>query len=342
MKSAIKNRAIRKCAGINAVCTVILAVAALAAPARAADAIYPTGSRLGLVPPTGMVTSRNFAGFEDPEKNAAILLNALPAAAYDELDKSMVPEEMRKQGIEVEQREPIKLTVGKAFVLSGKQNINQQRYRKWLLVAAAGDITALVTVQIPEQDTSYSDKAVRDALATLAIRASVPDSERMSLLPFQIGDLAGFKIENVFPGRAVMLIDAPFDKSAAGSEASDKDKEAGASKPVLNARMLIAAIPANPPDTGDRDNFARVAFGQIAGIKEVRVQDAEPLRIGGQPGYQTIAKAKDPQSDADIMVVQWLRFGTGGFLQMIGIARADIWPDMLTRLRAVRDSIDAK
>ena len=83
-------------------------------------------------------------------------------------------------------------------------------------------------------------------------------------------------------------------------------------------------------------------FDQIAGIKEVRIQDAEPLRIDGQSGYQTLAKAKDGESDTDIMVVQWLRFGTGGFLQMIGVARADQWPDMLTRLRTVRDSIDPK
>ena len=39
------------------------------------------------------------------------------------------------------------------------------------------------------------------------------------------------------------------------------------------------------------------------------------------------------------MVVQWLRFGTGGFMQMIGIAHADLWPAVLTRLRPVRDSI---
>ncbi len=56
----------------------------------------------------------------------------------------------------------------------------------------------------------------------------------------------------------------------------------------------------------------------------MQIQDAEPLRIGSQPGYQTLAKAKDGQTDTDVMVVQWLRFGSGGFLQMIGIARADV------------------
>jgi hypothetical protein len=42
------------------------------------------------------------------------------------------------------------------------------------------------------------------------------------------------------------------------------------------------------------------------------------------------------------MVAQWLRFGTGGFMQMIGMAKADGWPTALTRLRAVRDGIQLK
>jgi hypothetical protein len=42
------------------------------------------------------------------------------------------------------------------------------------------------------------------------------------------------------------------------------------------------------------------------------------------------------------MVAQWLRFGSGGFMQMIGIAKADGWPAALTRLRTVRDSIQLK
>ena len=75
-----------------------------------------------------------------------------------------------------------------------------------MLVAPAGDVTALVTVQVPDQDTNYTDQVVRAALATLAVRASVPDAERLSLLPFTVGDLAGFHIDDVLPGRALMLV----------------------------------------------------------------------------------------------------------------------------------------
>lgn len=294
----------------------------------AADVIFPTGSRLGLVPPAGMVPSRTFQGFEEPGTKAAILLSTLPANAYDQLAKSMVPEAMKKEGIEVERREPVELPAGKGFVLSGRQTIEKERYRKWLLIASADDVTALVNVQVPEHATNYSEEAVRAALATLAVRPHIPEAELLSLIPFRIGELAGFHVEDVLPGRAIVLVD-PASQTADGAGATAK------------GRMFISALPGGPEEAADRGNFARVAFGQIVGIKDVQLQDAGPLRIASQPGYQTLAKAKDAGTGADVMVVQWLRFGSGGFLRMIGIARADAWPEMFGRLRAVRDSVAA-
>jgi hypothetical protein len=297
-------------------------------PAAANDPIFPTGSRLGLVPPPGMIVSKNFMGFEDADKNAAVVLAALPVQAYDQLDKAMIPEELQKQGISVDKREPITLGANKGFILSGKQMSPKGRYRKWLMAVAAGDFTALVTVQAQEQDQTYPDQAVRDALNTLVIRASVPDTERLSLLPFEVQDLAGFHIDDIVPGSALMLIDKP---ASGGANPPD---------PKQVAHFLIAAMAGGPEEAADRANFARVAFDQIGGLREVRVQDAGPLRLGGQPGFQILAKAK--QNDTDVMVIQWLRFGSGGYLQMIGISGAEDWTPVFMRLRTVRDSVDPR
>ena len=86
-------------------------------------------------------------------------------------------------------------------------------------------------------------------------------------------------------------------------------------------------------------NFARVSFNRSPASRTSKSRC--PSRCASAAsGIKTMAEAKDAQSGADVMVVQWLRFGGGGFLQMIGIARADEWPDVCTRLRTVRDSID--
>src|SRR5580692_10806788 len=124
----------------GALLAAIVAVMLSVIPAHAADPIFPPGSRLGLVPPPGMVVSRNFEGFEDIDKNAAILLSTLPAVAYDQIEKTMVPEALQKQGILIDRREPVTLDVGKGFILFGREMHGPAPFDKWLLVVGAADI----------------------------------------------------------------------------------------------------------------------------------------------------------------------------------------------------------
>jgi len=297
-----------------------------AAPARAADAVFPVASHVGLVPPPGMTASKGFQGFEDAAKDAAILVATQPAAAFAELEKSLAADSLKKQGITVDKRETMKFGFGDGTLVTAKQTADKTTYRKWLLVAQAKDFTVLVNAQVPDKEAAYPDEAVRAALATVAVRETVPDAEKLSLLPFAIADLAGFHIQSVLPGRALLLLDTPDGEPTAN----------------FDARMFIAIFPGGPTEADDRANFARLAFSQIAGIKDVRITMSEPLRIGGQSGFQTMAQAKEARSDTDIMVAQWLRFGGGAVMQMIGMAKADGWTGALSRMRTVRDSIDPK
>jgi hypothetical protein len=310
-----------------------LALSLIAAPALATDTVYPIGSRVGLIPPAGMVASDKFDGFSDPDEEAAILINVLPAAAYAQIEKTVDGDAAKKQGVHLEKREPITLNAGKGFLLSGWQTAEGSRFRKYLLLVAADDLTVLVTIQVPDQDAKYSDKGLRDALATLAVRAKVPESEELTLLPFEVGDLAGFRIDGALRGRALMLSDVPAAADAGRKDASDN---------TARAHFLIAAVPGGPTDPADRPNFAKLSFDEIGGIRNVRLTMSEPLRVNGQSGYQTMADAQDARTGTDVKVVQWLRFGGGGFLQMIAIAPADSWTTTLARLRTVRDSVELK
>ena len=316
---------------------VIVTIAALtllfnAPAARAADPVYPVGSRVGLVPPAGMVASEKFDGFADPNEDAAILIAVLPPEAYSQIEKTLDADTAKKQGVHLDKREPITLSIGKGVLLSGSQTAEGARYRKYLMLASGDDLTVLITVQVPEQNTTYPDKVVRAALATLAVRAKVPESEELDLLPFAVGDLAGFKVDGVLRGRALMLSDASQAASDAGKDAAGN----------ATTHFIIAAVPGGPADPADRENFAKLSFDEIGGIRNVRLTMSEPLRVNGQSGYQTMADAQDARSGADVKVVQWLRFGSGGFLQMIGVAPSESWIPVLARLRTVRDSVELK
>ena len=118
-------------------------------------------------------------------------------------------------------------------------------------------------------------------------------------------------------------------------------KEAHAQRGV-DARMLIAAVPGGPPEADQRAEFARLMFNEIGGIRQVRIMMSEPLRISGQSGFQTMAEAQDVRTGTDVRVIQWLRFGGGGYLQMVGIGSADGWTACCRGLRTVRDSVELK
>jgi hypothetical protein len=308
---------------------IVFALAVGAVPAAATDAAYPPGSRIGLAPPPGMVVSKNFFGYEDAENNAAIILLALPPQAYADLDKSITADALKQQGLTFETREDMPLSTGKAFLVLGHHEVENMKIRKWILVAASSGLTALVTVQIPEAAKAlYPDTAIRAALATLAIRNTVPVEEQLSLLPFKVSDLAGFRVGGIVPGRALMLGDAAADAPGTGA--------------ITEPHLFVAISPGGPVQTGDRDAFARDVFATVPNLRDIRITTSEPLRIGGQQGHQILADAKDPTGAAGLTVVQWLRFGGGAYLQMVGIARTEAWKDAYPRFRSVRDGIDTR
>ncbi len=63
------------------------------------------------------------------------------------------------------------------------------------------------------------------------------------------------------------------------------------------------------------------------------------MRIGGQPGHEMRVTGKDAKSGADVEVVQWLRFGSGAYLRMVGFAPKEGWVEAYSRFRAVRDGM---
>jgi hypothetical protein len=301
----------------------LLTLALGAAPVRAGP--YPPGSRIGLTPPSGMVTSKSFFGYEDPEHNAAIILVALPVQAYSDLDKSITATALKRRGMTFETREAVPLSTGRAFLVIGRQEIDKMKVRKWVLVASSSALTALVTVQIPEPAKAlYPDAAIRAALTSLTIRAAVPIEEELGVLPFKVGDLAGFRVAGVVPGRAVELSDAPAD--------------APPNAPIA-PYLVVGVAPGGPAQAAERDAFAHDVFARVANLRDIRITTSEPLRIGGEQGHQIFADARDSASTSALTVVQWLRFGGGAYLQVVGAARADGWKDAYPRFRSVRDSI---
>src|SRR5262245_17291764 len=290
--------------------------------------VFPPGSRVGLVPPQGFVAGKTFKGFADVEKNAMILITELPASAYQPLEDRIAAEQLQKQGITVESREPLTLSTGPAFLVAGRQEAGGMAFRRWVLFGSAPELTAIVSAQVPESAQEiYPEAAIRAALATFAVRAKAPVEEQLDALPFTVGDLAGFRFVSVLPGHAALLAGGPND----GVEVAEQ--------PLV----LISVGPGAPGSAAnERDRFARGVLAETPGIKDVRLTRSEALRIGGAPGHEILADAKDFKTGTEIRVAQWLRFGASGHLRMTGMARKDQWTPIYMRMRTLRDGIDPR
>jgi hypothetical protein len=293
----------------------------------AKDTVFPAGSHIGLVPPAGFKANPAIRGFDDKVNQAAILTFEMPPQAYFEVEKSMTPAALKKQGLTVEKREELTLKEGKAVLLVGPQEAEGVKIRKWILIASMPSMTALLTAQVPETAKDvYSDAVMKDALSTVSLRAAVPIEEELSLLPYRFDDLAGFRVVRVLSGNLALLTDGPLDSMDA----------------VEQPHILVTIAAGGPQDLSSRQNFARNLLFGIAGFKDVKPVNSEMLRLNGQQIHEIVADANDSKSGANLKVVQWIRFGNTAYVQIVAIAPKDGWPQLFPRFRAVRDGFSPK
>ena len=296
------------------------------APSDAAEPLFPTGSLVGVVPPPGFVTSKRFPGFENSDNGGSILLFNLPPQAYADIEKSMTAEAFKAQGITEEKRENLTLPSGKGVLVIGSEQENGQKFRKWMFLGSVPAAIAIAAVRIPDSALKeYPDSVIKTSLLTMTARPSVPIEEQLSLVPFRLSDMSGLRAVRVLSGAGIFLTDGP------------KDTPEVAEQPVF----VVSIGQGGPEQADERANFARNMFTGLADFKDIRVVSGDMLRLGGgsMPTHEIQAEAKDAKTDTPMRIVQWVRFGPGAFVRMIGVARADAWSKEFPRFRAVRDGV---
>lgn len=316
-----------------------LTVAPAGAQAQTADPVFPKGSRIGLALAPGLELSPSFPGFQDNTNKVMVLVAELPAQAYESTLKAMQAPATPSSGITNIKREILLTASGAAQLISGNQEHDGAKVRKWMLVSykTGTDYSVLVTAIVPDAaKKTYDDAVMHKLFASLSLREQVPQEEILSLLPFNVGDLANFRtLRPIAGGRGVLLTDE--DKT----DGVEK-KERSADEPGDEPEIIVTVNPGGPQQATDRPRFAEQLIAGMPGIKDVRTVFAESMRIGALPGYEIRLEAKSAKTGKDVNVVQWVRFGGSSFIHVVGVSPRDKWPDSFTRFRAVRDGIGAR
>ncbi len=293
-------------------------------PAAAADAAFPLGSRIGIVPPPGFTTSKHFPGFENADGAGTIMMMTLPPQLFAEVQGTLSAQAVKAQGVTEDKREELALPSGKAQLVVGTEEENGQKFRKWMFLALLPEGAAVVSVRIANAKLSaYSDQVIHDALQTLTVRTTVPVDEQLELLPFKLADLAGMRAVRALPGTGVFLTDGPKDSP----------------EPSEQSVFVVSLGQGGPEAPNDRANFARNMFTGLSDFKDIRVVGGDMLRLPAGPTHELQAEATDVRTGTPMKMVQWVRFGSGVYVRMVGIAPADQWRKAFTQFRAVREGL---
>jgi hypothetical protein len=309
---------------LTAVALLVGAMCLTLRPGLAADAMFPAGVRVGMTPLVGLIRAKAFVGFETEDHGVKVLVTELPAEAYGEVANAFKANPAGSGGIKPES---IETSAGLAYYTAENAKDGATNVRRYSMILPGGTFSGYVAVQIPENASKiYTDEAIRQMFASAVIRKEVPVDEQLGLMPFKISELSEFKnVRTLAPGAAIILADGD---EVSGFEAAPF--------------MVIGVIGSTAAQPDDRGRFAQQAATTIPGVRDARITMSEPIRIDGQPGYETRIDATSGKDNTSVTVVQWLRFGSQTSLRIIGSAPRDQWPKAFPRFRAVRDGIQPR
>lgn len=300
---------------------LLLGSVAMSGPVSA-EPVFPPGLRIGLEPPGDMTVSKRFPGFEDFDRKAAIVLLDLPERAYREIERSaFAPNQKDLTGVK---RESFPFANGIGILVTGIATEDGIAIHKWFLMATVAggpvqNLSMLANAQVPEAaSAAYPDAMIRKALASITFRPT-PVQEQLDLIPFKLGNLAGFRVVQVTPTGGVVLTDGPLDD-------------------LTRQPYMIVTLGRNAPsDSNDRARFANDMLA-TAPLNNLKIQNAESMRITGAPGFELRGQAEGPGA-IPVSVVQWVRFSGSGYLRIIAVSKRAEWDALFNRFRAVRDGI---
>jgi len=252
------------------------------------------------------------------------MMMTLPPQLFSEVQGTLSAQAVKAQGVTEDRREELNLSSGTAQLVVGIEEENGQKFRKWMFLAMLPEGAAVVSVRIANDKLSaYSDQIIHDALASLTVRSSVPVDEQLELLPFRLADLAGLRAVRTLPGTGVFLTDGPKD----------------APEPSEQSVFVISAGQGAPESPDDRANFARNMFSGLSDFKDIHLISGDMLRLPAGPTHELQAEATDVRTGTPMKMVQWVRFGSGVFVRMVGVARADQWRKAFAQFRTVREGL---
>ena len=106
--------------------------------------------------------------------------------------------------------------------------------------------------------------------------------------------------------------------------------------------MIIGLIGSTAASPDDRGRFAQQIATTIPGVRDGRITMSEPVRIDGQPGYETRIDATSGKDNTRLRSCSGCGSASQTSMRIIGSSPRDDWTKAFPRFRAVRDGIQPR
>ena len=255
--------------------------------------------------PAGFAPAKAYSGFENVALSASFVIMEMPGAAYDQIKAGFNAEALATKGITNVELKTLTRS-DEHFYLTGVQNSPIGKVAKFMLVIRDGDVSALVSGNVPETALSSGKltvAAVEAALSGARIAATAAPEKVL----FTLSDLGPFKAAGTLAGTArAYTLDGVLSPPP------------GTPKTGRELFLVAPSLDARP--VGDLEAFTRTALPSLAGVKEMNVGKIEPITIGGLKGLAARAMAKDADDGKPLHVYHVvLANPAGGYFRMVGM-----------------------
>lgn len=259
------------------------------------------GTKCSIIAPAGFVLAKKFAGFQNENLGASIMITELPAPLQTIIG-GFTAESLKAKGMSLIEKQTINFNKEKATLIKLSQQANGTTYLKEILIFGDHTKTVLVNGIYPEESKIIGDQIKNSLLSTIY-------NEQQNDNPL---DAVKFKID-------VSKSEFKLAKYLAGSLIYTTDGKIPTDKPTL-----IVGNSLSPVSATDKKQFCIDRLKQMPRGEQNVVKEINAVTIDNLHGFEIIADGKSKDGNSSVIYQVILFTAADGYFIIVGNAADDI------------------
>lgn len=263
---------------------VLSVIVALALGGHAqAESVRVPGTGVRMSPPPGFSRAELFAGFQDSNHGASIVVTEIPGPVT-EVRRGMTKSGLASRGMELIESRTVTIGEEQALLLHASQQAQGVNYLKWMLVGGSAERTFMIVGTFPAEAGDLSDP-IRASL----LSASWGDdrrADRLEGMPFQVDSTPRMRFADRMGNLLIFTETGRVDSG----------------KP--DVAVLIVGNSLGDVEIHDFERFSKERLLQTDRLKGVRVRSGASVLIDSLAGYEVVAEGSDAKSGRPVGVYQ--------------------------------------